>query len=159
MVLSWGSKGSSRKPNLWPPVKIPFPPSRQATLGRINWVGQSLLTSTQKLLATVFSCLLACIGTGQGSGSGMEMALEEPVCQLPTRGLMTTAKPSTMHMQPRKSIEFVVRTANCSGPLVEDSTAASAWGQLSMPMVGAGEHAVALWSGDCLAIAHTLVIF
>ena len=25
--------------------------------------------------------------------------------------------------------------------------------------VGAGEHAVALWSGDCLAIAHTLVIF
>ena len=81
------------------------------------------------LETTVFSSLLAWFGTfhwhramlrfqhGNGIGS-----LDEPVCQLPTRGLMTTAKPSTMHMQPRKSIEFVVRTANCSRPLVEDSS-------------------------------------
>jgi hypothetical protein len=114
-----------------------------------TWVGQSPLDfRTHKTKGTstpvtrdnsdFFSCgLIPGLGTGQGSGSSMEMALNGPVCQVPNHA-SSQEIPSNLWSRQLIVLDLWWRIA------------ASAWGpcQLSRPMVGAGEHAVALWCGD-----------
>lgn len=147
-------------------MKIPFSLSRQATLWKDQiCVGQSPLDFHRSqrdfhschirqqhflLFWLLFWDLVQ--GKVQVPAWTWHWMGQPPVCQLPTRGLIPTAQPC---IRPRIPSNLWSRQL-----IVLDlwlRIAASAWGQLSMPMAGAGEHAAALWRGDCLAFAPTLV--